>query len=92
MLHCLARQLPMRMRVKGQALGTNTKMESRWVAEEREWDHLCLRDVRSDRATYSKPIPCSLFMRGITFSFIHNKVEPRIDVAAGHNVYDSFYT
>ena len=54
----VACQLPRRMRMKGQALGgvdeggwTNTKMESRRVAKEREWDQLRLRDVRSDRAT-----------------------------------------
>ena len=74
-------QLPMRMRVKGGVdeggwTNTESKMESRRVAEEREWDQLRLRDVRSDRATYGKPISCNLFIRGITFSFIHNKVEP----------------
>ena len=85
----VARQLPRRMRVKGQVVDeggwANTKMESRRVAEEREWDQLRLRDVRSDRATYGKPISCSLFV-----SFIHNKVEPHTYVAAGRN--DSLYT
>ncbi|CAI8019243.1 Receptor-type tyrosine-protein phosphatase alpha [Geodia barretti] len=52
-------QLPMRMRVKGGVdeggwTNTESKMESRRVAEEREWDQLRLRDVRSDRATYAR--------------------------------------
>ena len=65
----VACQLPRRMRMKGQALGGVE--EGGWtsrVTEEREWDQLLLRDVRSDRAIHGKPISCSLFIRKITHS------------------------